>query len=133
MHVLSQNEKQDVKTVHGYSVPSEFLDTEYPQMRNTGNEVLDAEAFRKELRKYSKETGKFPRYISTGNPEADQASYLERVEEYFRKHPFFPQAIDTNNPEKDKENLELWIKAWMEYFPEKAKQVKQIIEEGGVK
>jgi len=133
MHVLSQNEKHEVKTVHGYSVPTKFLDPEYPQLRNTGNEALDAESFRKELRMYSKETGKFPRYISTGNPEADQASYIESVEDFFRKHPFFPQAIDTNNPEKDNENLELWFKAWMEYFPEKAKLVKQINEEGGVR
>lgn len=129
---FSQEVQEGYKKINQFIVPVDLLDPAYPVMKSTGDKAMDAESLRLELRIYSKTIGRFPSYINTGDEAKDEAAYDEACKQFLAQHPYFPQPVDSNNPRSDKQNFDRWYKAYLKFYPEKAKRVV-VIEEGGVK
>jgi len=111
------------QTTTSTSVPSKYIDPEYPKYVDTGDKMNDLNVFEHAKRDYAKKHGSFPSYANTGNAVQDSLDYEKAKTEWFINNSYYPVLIETGDVLADKENFERAKAEWIKKFPEQYKKI----------
>jgi hypothetical protein len=108
-----------------------YFDPSFPTVSqfNLGDKTTDMRDYQIAMKRYAESHPPFPVYNNTGRSYEDQLAFEKEKDRWFVSNLYFPMLIMRTNSQDDLDQWELAKKEWAKRYPEKYKELFDMVYE----